>query len=590
LTFIFSILISTMLASDWTLLVYMAADNGLHTFAIEDIVEMQRGLYTTSENINIIVYIDHAPHYKNGNVEYLKITPSEANTVTSQILWTSPDENSGTGATLLRFLNWAYPRYASTHNILSIWSHSNGWMRGGQSKWIGIDDTTGDRIGIGDGELRTTLQAHNKVYDIISLEACNAGSIEIYSEIHSFARYIVSTPDLFPSRGFAWTQILADWIDTSDPLQIANHLCFHFLDAYQMGGVYNPVGNYDIAVSISISDIQYFTELFTAITEFSSAFADITYAPIFTNIRDNFRLVYSDRQSEIDLLLFANNVAQHSQAFTPIQNNILNRLQLAIDQFVPEKYTIYTQYSFHPHSVSIWYPEMQYQFYPVYINDFHKLVFASTGWGYFLNYAFGADIQPPAVVTGIQYEVNLETLYISWQPVLDPTPVTYTININNDCTLEAYGSSFSTKITDDGFFAIITTDEAGNISETQEYTFEKPIINTTQFYVAPNPVKQAKEFRLIYLLTKSSQFVDLFIYDISGQLVWKHKIFDACFNHPAPIEVDSNRPATTKLVYMSPASISESQLLVDTHLNTGLYFAVLRTDYGSFTCKFSVIR
>jgi len=569
---IFIIASSPLTASAWTLFFYMAADNGLHSSAIDDIIEMQKGLYnSTIITPTIIVYIDHIPSYKNGSVEYLKITPSSVNTVTSQILKATPDENSGSGDTLLRFLQYVYPRYASNHNILSIWSHSNGWMRGDTHRWIGNDDTANDSIGISNSELHNALKRHNKKYDIIMLDACNAGSIEIYSEIQDFARYILASPDLFPSSGYPWTQILENWSDANNPLYIAQHFGENLLDAYSMGGVYNPTGTVDNAVSVSISDMQYYPDLIENIKNFTRTFAlpNAQYATLFTSIRENTQLVYNPRESDIDLLQFVNDVLQHdtrNSVFTIPQRDILQNLQHSINLFIPEKYTLYSQYNTLPQSISIWYPLSVEQFYPIYISDFHSLRFASSSWGYFLNYAYGPDINPPSPVTNIHTQINLETLYIDWQPIIDPTPIKYSIFLNGVTHYDTL-TTFKTKVSESGFFIIYATDEVGNISESSKQPFHHSPPTTNHFFVAPNPVRDTSQgFLLKYYLTKPSEFVNLSVYDMSGNMVYN----------------------VLKRTYIEDDEVQEETVIIP--LQSGLYFAVLRTDSDFLTCKFSVIK
>jgi len=554
---------TTIFASDWSIFAYMAADNGLHTFAIEDIVEMQKGLYESNLTIDIIIYIDHVPGYKNGSVEYIKITPSNSGTVTSSILKTYPDENSGSGATLTTFLRWAYPRYASTHNILSIWSHSNGWLRGDIHRWIGEDDTAGDHIGISSGELREALANQAHKYDIMLLDACNTGSIEIFGEIKDYATYVLASPDLFPSRGFPWQQILASWVETPDALQIAQHLCTNFINAYELQGVYNPYGSFDQPVSISISDMRGYGNLLSTMQTFSATFANPLYSPVFTGIRQNIPLIYEPRRSDIDLLFFIQKVVE-SNAIPQI--DIAIYLQAIVQDLVVGKYTIFSQHSQDLQSISIFYPETHQQFYDIYLTDWHNLQFVQSGWGRFLNYAYGVDTQSPVPlqVASISQVVNLEHLYVNWQAVVDPCPVRYIINIG-DSQYVTNEPRFSKKVTESGYYTIYSQDEAGNNSQPVKMDYILKTPTKTTLYVAPNPVRQRSgNFTIFYYLTKSSGFVELTIYDIVGGRVWERAI--------------------------SSLSSGEGQEIIKTRMSAGVYFVVLKTEHDVLTSKFSIIK
>jgi len=557
---------STIPASDWSIFIYMAADNGLHTYAIEDIIEMQRGLYEGNHAMNIIVYIDHVPGYKNGWVEYIKVTPSNASTVASIILKTYPDENSGSGATLTTFLRWAFPRYASAHNILSIWSHSNGWLRGDMERWIGEDDTAEDHIGISSGELREALANSGQRYDILMLDACNTGSIEVFGEVKDYADFVIASPDLVPSRCLPWSIVLSRWVESPSSLEVSRHFCETFLDAYRMGGIYNMFGSYDQPVSMSISDMGGYNNLLRAMQAFSGVFSNPQYSPVFSNIRENIPLVYEPRRSEVDLLLFAKSVVE-SNAFTQqAEYDAALYFQAAVEDFVVGMYTIFSQYSQDLQSVSIFYPETHGQFSSIFLSEWHRLQFAESGWGRFLNYAYGADTRPPEAVeaTSISSVVNLETLYMNWQAVVDPCPVMYVINIEGSqyVTSEA---RFNKKVAESGYYTIHSLDEAGNNSQSVKIDYILQTPTKTTLYVAPNPVRQvAGNFTIFYYLTKSSGFVELTIYDIAGGRVWERLI--------------------------NAASRGEGQELVETKLSSGVYFVVLKTEHGVTTNKFSIIK
>jgi hypothetical protein len=205
------LIVNISLFAKWTIFVYMAADNDLHEYAIDDIIKMQKGLVDNKEKVEIIVYIDHIDDYKNGRVEYLRITAGNNDFITSAVLQSYPDEDSGNPATLTKFINWAFPRYSAEKNVLVLWSHSNGWTRGNGQKWICGDNTAGSSIGVSNGELHQSLKKTSRKYDIIILDACYTGSIEFISEIKDFTSYIIASPEEFPAIGFPWTEILRNW-------------------------------------------------------------------------------------------------------------------------------------------------------------------------------------------------------------------------------------------------------------------------------------------------------------------------------------------------------------------------------------------
>ncbi|MCL2063317.1 MAG: clostripain-related cysteine peptidase [Candidatus Cloacimonetes bacterium] len=568
-----------LLSTEWTLFFYMGADNDLHRHAIEDIMEMQKGLLSGNDFVNIIVYIDHAPSYKNGAVEYIQVRPSNSNVVDSRIIQTYPDENSGSGQTLTKFLNWAYPLYSSEKNILILWSHGSGWARGDmETRWIIEDSTSMSNIKVYDGELHDALARHNRKYDIIVLDACNSGSIEMVGELKNFTDLIIASPDLFPSRGFPWEQIIQSWESSYSSVQVSELFIANFIDAYSMGGVYNMFGISDIKVSIAVYDITKYDHLFYAIREFSDAFADSDYSDFFIPVRNTIH-EYNSGGREIDLLRFmeaVNGQSSGNNANPSIneKKHIIENLYSAVDDFVIMKHSLF---SFFHQSISIFYPRNFLNFIDNFYLYWHHLKFSNSDWGKFLNYVYGLDTHPPNQVTEINHVVNLETLYIDWEAPVDPTPLNYIVSIvQNDflrtspeqitLTNNQKNNTFSTKVYSSGYFTIEAIDEAGNHSEPtlRNFTFLPP--HKDEFYIAPNPVmKNHSEFKIYYYLTKTSGFVNIEIYSISGQLVWEEKMgFHAEGEPTLPISVEP--------------------------FSSGVYFGVMTTENSRLIDRFAIER
>jgi len=566
LLFILCIIKHVLYSAEWTLFVYMGADNDLHQDALDDIVEMQKGLLVGSHHLEIIVYIDHIPQYKNGVVEYIQISPSNKNTIDSRIIRTMPDENSGSGESLTKFLNWAYPRYASKKNMLSLWSHSSGWSRDiKDARWIIEDSTSESNIKVYNGELHDALAKHGKTYDIIILDACNAGSIEMISEIKDFTHLAIASPDLFPASGYPWTEIISGWVQNLNSYQVSELMVSCFINAYSIGGVYNPNGISDRRVSIAVYDMKHYDKLFDAIKIFSDTFVEPVYSDILSNIRRSMPhyLQYNWGYEDIDLLYFAEEMTKIS-TILPI-NTALNFYD-TINEFVYLKSSLQ---SLHHHSISIWYPHEFRNFIEGFKKYWHFLKFSTSGWGRFLNYAYGNDSDPPDPVQNVSYKINLETIYIDWEIPIDPTLLTFQVDFfdQNNIFIENRiidTNNISKRVHNNGFFTIKAIDEAGNISVPIEQAYSFIPTNKDHFYIAPNPVNiKKKDFIVFYYLTKSSSFLNISLYNISGQLVWELK---TGFN-----------------------DVGEYNIKVE-NLPVGVYFGVLDSEHSRIVDKFAVVR
>jgi len=373
----------------WTMFVYMAADNNLYDFAIADIIEMQRGLLNNN-NVRIIVYIDHCGISTNGRVEYLEISPSDRDVVSSRVLRRHGDEDSGSGETLLKFMNWAYSRYASERNVLVIWSHGDGWVRSGNAMLgIGQDDTSGNMIGVSSGEFRNAFFWHNKRYDIIILDACEMGSLEVVTELEGYADFVIASMDRLNANGFPWSTIIETWGASVSARELARLIVSHTANAYRMGGIYNNSGfvTRDKKLSLSVYSMSKLDSLIEAIQEFSTTFANPDYSDYFANIRGVvFHLSgFASANNDVDFYDFVR-LVRDENSFTAEQKAVIETLWYALDDFIVYNETLD---SLNKMMISIMYPKYYQDF--VGLNEKHwsNLRLSRSDWDVFLSSVYG---------------------------------------------------------------------------------------------------------------------------------------------------------------------------------------------------------
>ena len=562
ISIVFILFFTFLNAGDWTLFFYMAADNGLHSYAIDDILEMQKGLYNSQADVQIIVYIDHIPSHNDGRVEILKILPSESNYIVSQVLKSSSDENSGDPETLLRFINWAYPRYSSPNNALILWSHSSGWIgKSPEFKWICSDNTSQSAISISNGGLREALERHNKKYDVLILDVCNAGSLEVITEIYKYADYIIASPKEMPATGFPWMQILANWDSSLNQNEISAYLINNFIDAYDFGSVYNPMGHNMYSFTASSVDTSKLEDFFDMLTLFSNFYADeMQYDNV--SIARNQSPNYNDLSADIDLRWFFTRLKELESS--DLLTEILNQ----VDELISYDKSLN---SFHDGSISIFFPEYYQLFETLFYNHWSKLQLSQTSWSRFLNYSYGKDTYPPLQVSNVNSYILLNTIYLEWDIPLDPCPLSfkaelYSLNGNLLKTFVTGQNSSSFKIDDSGFIMLYTVDEAGNQSEAIRHDYEYKSPSGNHFYITPNPIT-GLEFNIRYYLDTFTEKVKIDFYNISGQLVWEGE-----YRNQNPGE------------YMIKFDLEKH------NLSSGIYFGLIHTDVNNIKYKFSIIR
>ena len=224
---------------DWTILVYMAADNSLSSAAVEDIAEMQEA--DIPGNVNLIIQVDFGPFNENPDARRFKIEGKNLKTIKAL-----GEIDSGDYTELSDFISWGKEKYPAEKTALIIWSHGNGWMAG-YNKFC-PDTQTGNFINITEGELSSALRDANADFDILAFDACNMLSIEVAAEIYEYSDFILGSERGVPEDGFPYNEILPHFWNHSDTVIISNEIIDSYVNSHMPFGSQNPYGD-DYAVS-----------------------------------------------------------------------------------------------------------------------------------------------------------------------------------------------------------------------------------------------------------------------------------------------------------------------------------------------------
>ena len=122
----------------WTLLIYMAADNNLEPYAIQDINELEQGLWRLKEAglaatlVDILVLVDRAKGYDEAwddwtDTRLIRIQPDNSPAFASRVLMQHRELDMGDPATLSAFIGAAQNLSDSEHTALILWNHGGGW-------------------------------------------------------------------------------------------------------------------------------------------------------------------------------------------------------------------------------------------------------------------------------------------------------------------------------------------------------------------------------------------------------------------------------------------------------------------------------
>ncbi len=182
--------------ADWTVLVYMAADNSLAPQALRDLAEMEAAGSSTA--VNVIVQLDQP---KVGAARYR--LPDSAPQVELG------PTNMGDGQTLADFLIWGAQTYPANRIALILWDHGAGWQGFAfdEGATPTLDSLTMPELetAVAQATARTNLPA----FDVIAFDACLMGQLDVFQAVQPFARYAVGSAELTPGQGWNYKNLLA---------------------------------------------------------------------------------------------------------------------------------------------------------------------------------------------------------------------------------------------------------------------------------------------------------------------------------------------------------------------------------------------
>lgn len=365
---------------DWTILIYMAADNGLNDAALIDIAEMQSAVF--SEDINVIVQIDHSEYNEITGAYRYHIYPGVAKHISYL-----GEINSGDWHSITDFANWGFNKYPADKNALVLWSHGNGWypMNRTLDPCFCPDEESQDSISIAGGDLNNAVKHINTHLDIIVFDACNMQTMEVAAEIYKYTDFIIGAEDGIDSDGFPYRKILSDWENYSGVENTAEGIGFNFHEYCWLNNI-SPI-------SCSVVKTSLFPGLLADISEFSERWSDYASDEIFYLSREDcieFNDSWVSQPVDVDVKDFFCRILEHEPPDSTLTIFCI-RIISAIDScFIFQDAGFYTGYtSDYVGTGLIWFPDDETHYYfEERLDEYNQLDFSDTGWQNFLANTF----------------------------------------------------------------------------------------------------------------------------------------------------------------------------------------------------------
>lgn len=186
-----------------TVLVYIAGDNSLRSFATEDLAEMTEGMQSVDDNsYNLLVYIDTGSSPKLIRLKKDK----KKNVVQEELIATYEGRNSVDVSKMKEVINTAFSEYPAQSYGLVLWSHGEGWLAKSQNKtrWWGQD---GGSNYMDISELKDVLRNAPHL-SFLLFDACFMQSVEVVYELKEHADYIIGSPTEIPAPGAPYQKVV----------------------------------------------------------------------------------------------------------------------------------------------------------------------------------------------------------------------------------------------------------------------------------------------------------------------------------------------------------------------------------------------
>jgi Clostripain family len=260
--------------TEWTVMIFMNADNNLEPFALEDFAEI--AAVGSTDKVNIIVQFDRSPGYTSDAEDWTQTlrfrVEKDMQPVPSSAIEDLGEVNMGDGKVLADFITWSIAHYPAKRYMLSIWDHGQGWrferarnIRGtraetarqvmlrreireaaqvtdrtpalpldrvveGGVRYISSDASSGDDLY--NREIQDTLLDNlEDRLDVIGFDACLMNMIETAYAMRGVARVMVGSEELEPGEGWQYDTWLEKLV--ANPTMDATSLGKVLVESYQ---------------------------------------------------------------------------------------------------------------------------------------------------------------------------------------------------------------------------------------------------------------------------------------------------------------------------------------------------------------------
>ncbi len=243
---------------DWTVAVFLNADNNLDYFGARDEKEMAQ--VGSNDYMNIVTLIDR------------ERGPAQINYIEKNNIKKIKDMGEldmGDYREFVKFVKFVKENYPAKKYCFNIWNHGSGWKDKQKNvvRGVSYDDSSNNHITT--NQLTIALKEANEILgqkiDVLGFDACLMQMAEVLYACKDYAKYMVASEETEPGNGAPYDEILKDVKKGMTPADFADNWVGSFLVSY------NEDSEQPEATTQSAVDLSKVDKLIDAINGFSKA-------------------------------------------------------------------------------------------------------------------------------------------------------------------------------------------------------------------------------------------------------------------------------------------------------------------------------
>ncbi len=402
--------VALLSAREWTVMVYMAADNSLAAMADSDLIEMQS--VGSNDNLAIIAQVDKP--YVGANRYY--VGKDTLYNIASLGIIDMCDWR-----TLSDFLQWSVRYLPAKKYLLILWDHGTGWTLAPR-RTFGSDWSSGTEMSIANGDLNRALKGLLEVtgnkLNIIAFDACNMQQIEIAYQIRNYAKLCLAPQTVWPISGFPYENILH--IFNQNPgisdVELTKEIVKKCLEYYSA----------NMSSAISAVNLEKINDFTNQLNNYLTDIMQHNPEPGIKNLRNQVQtisLINPNPKPEDDYIDLGD-FLQLLQAYAPTKKiNELNGLYAKLVVATESWGAGLSRLS----GITTWFPDRYIDFKNI-VDRYLQLDYYISHWVNFLNWFYDQDDTKP---TNVQVSATTagknNDFRLSWTSSFDLAPITYHI-------------------------------------------------------------------------------------------------------------------------------------------------------------------